>query len=104
MTKSDGTNPKVAEVPFWVNGKHTRATSGRSGEVTNPATGAVARRVDFANAVDIDAAVKERRTARRTGWAAELVIPAVVAVMAALVAFQALTVFQPLIEIIDHLC
>ncbi|HKQ30257.1 MAG TPA: CoA-acylating methylmalonate-semialdehyde dehydrogenase, partial [Burkholderiales bacterium] len=63
MTKSDNPNTKLAEVPFWINGKHARATSGRSGEVTNPATGAVARRVDFANATDVDTAVKAAATA-----------------------------------------
>ena len=47
------------------------------------------------------AAAKERRTARRVEWAAELAVPALVLVMAALVMFQALTVFQPLTRIIS---
>jgi type II secretory pathway component PulF len=49
------------------------------------------------------AAAKERRTSRRIEWAAELVVPALVFVMAALVLFQALSVFQPLTRIIGNL-
>jgi malonate-semialdehyde dehydrogenase (acetylating)/methylmalonate-semialdehyde dehydrogenase len=47
-----------ATVDLWVAGKRQRATSARSGEITNPATGAVTRKVPFCNAQDIDAAVK----------------------------------------------
>lgn len=46
---------------------------------------------------------KRRRTARRTQWVAELAMPLLVFAMASLVVFQALTVFQPLARIIDHL-
>jgi malonate-semialdehyde dehydrogenase (acetylating)/methylmalonate-semialdehyde dehydrogenase len=45
-------------VPLWINGQKTTSQSARSGEVTNPATGQVIRTVPFANAADIDAAVK----------------------------------------------
>jgi malonate-semialdehyde dehydrogenase (acetylating)/methylmalonate-semialdehyde dehydrogenase len=45
-------------VPLWIGGKPAGSSSSRSGEVTNPATGAVTKRVPFANAADIDAAVK----------------------------------------------
>ncbi len=48
----------AADVELWIAGKRRRATSARSGDVTNPATGAVARRVPFCNAADIDAAVQ----------------------------------------------
>jgi type II secretory pathway component PulF len=48
-------------------------------------------------------ATKQRRTVRRLQWAVELVVPALVLGMAALVVFQALTVFQPLTRIISHL-
>ena len=54
-------------VPLWVNGKAIASTSLRSGAVTNPATGQVTRRVPFANAQDIDAAVKAARAAL-PGW------------------------------------
>jgi type II secretory pathway component PulF len=46
---------------------------------------------------------KERRTSRRLEWIAELAMPLLVVVMASLVLFQALTVFQPLARIIHHL-
>jgi malonate-semialdehyde dehydrogenase (acetylating)/methylmalonate-semialdehyde dehydrogenase len=45
-------------VPLWIGGKPAGSSSNRSGEVTNPATGAVTKRVPFCNAADIDAAVK----------------------------------------------
>ena len=48
----------LAGVPLWLNGIATASTSGRSGAVTNPASGKVIRRVPLANAEDIDAAVK----------------------------------------------
>jgi type II secretory pathway component PulF len=47
--------------------------------------------------------VKERRTERRTTWLAEFAMPLVVAVMALLVVFQALTVIDPLTRILDNL-
>jgi len=47
-----------ANLSLWVNGGALASTSPRSGAVTNPATGRVTRRVPFANAKDIDAAVK----------------------------------------------
>jgi malonate-semialdehyde dehydrogenase (acetylating)/methylmalonate-semialdehyde dehydrogenase len=48
----------AADVELWIAGKHRRATSTRSGDVVNPATGAVTRRVPFCNAADVDAAVQ----------------------------------------------
>src|SRR6202142_2775118 len=45
-------------VSLWVNGRALPSTSSRSGLVTNPASGNVIRRVPFANAQDIDTAVK----------------------------------------------
>ena len=49
------------------------------------------------------AAVKKRRTEHRMRRAAELLLPAVLLVLGAIVLLQALTVFQPLIEIINGL-
>jgi type II secretory pathway component PulF len=46
---------------------------------------------------------KQRRTTRRGEWAAEIAMPLLVLAMAALVLFQALTVFQPLTRIISSL-
>ena len=54
-------------VPLWVNGRALVSTSMRVGEVTNPATGNVIRRVAYANAEDIDAAVKAA-SAALPGW------------------------------------
>ena len=44
-------------VVHWINGARSAATSGRSGSVFNPATGAIARQVDFASVADVDRAV-----------------------------------------------
>src|SRR5262245_6386646 len=50
-------------VPLWIGGCQVASTSGRFGEVTNPALGAVTKRVPFCNAADIDAAVKAAQAA-----------------------------------------
>src|SRR5581483_2676038 len=59
----------TATVPLWINGVRTTSTSTRTGEVTNPATGQVTRRVPFANAADVDAAVRSAAAAF-PGWRA----------------------------------
>jgi malonate-semialdehyde dehydrogenase (acetylating)/methylmalonate-semialdehyde dehydrogenase len=48
---------KLDSVPAWIDGKAV-SPSGRSGEVYNPATGQVTKRVPFCDASVIDAAVK----------------------------------------------
>ncbi|MGQ0751552.1 MAG: CoA-acylating methylmalonate-semialdehyde dehydrogenase [Betaproteobacteria bacterium] len=53
----------IETVALWVNGAKQPAQTKRFGEVTNPATGAVARRVPFCGHDDIDAAVAAARTA-----------------------------------------
>jgi malonate-semialdehyde dehydrogenase (acetylating)/methylmalonate-semialdehyde dehydrogenase len=50
-------------LPLWVDGRQVASQSARFGEVTNPATGTVIRRVPFANNIDIDAAVAAARQA-----------------------------------------
>jgi malonate-semialdehyde dehydrogenase (acetylating) / methylmalonate-semialdehyde dehydrogenase len=50
-------------VPMWVDGAPRPAASGRAGEVMNPATGRVARKVAFCNAADVDAAVQSAKRA-----------------------------------------
>jgi malonate-semialdehyde dehydrogenase (acetylating)/methylmalonate-semialdehyde dehydrogenase len=57
----------IETVPLWVNGRKQAASSTRSGDVTNPATGEVVRRVPFCNDADIDAAVQAARAAF-PGW------------------------------------
>ena len=55
-TDSDpGTRERVHH---WIGGARLPGASGRSGPVYNPATGAVAREVDFASVEEVDAAVR----------------------------------------------
>ncbi len=54
-------------LPMWVNGGRQPASTTRSGDVTNPATGEVVRRVPFCNDADIDSAVQAAKAAFR-GW------------------------------------
>lgn len=53
----------VATVSHWIGGKPVAATSGRSGVVTNPATGALIAEVGFAGAEDVDRAVAAAKAA-----------------------------------------
>src|SRR5256712_12449935 len=59
MTKPAEFNPqvKLATVPVWINGK-ALAPAGRHGEVFNPATGQVTKKVVFSDAALVDAAVQ----------------------------------------------
>ncbi|HKC30865.1 MAG TPA: CoA-acylating methylmalonate-semialdehyde dehydrogenase, partial [Burkholderiales bacterium] len=59
MNKPAEFNPqvKLETVPVWINGK-ALAPSGRSGEVFNPATGQVTKKVVFADSSLVDAAAK----------------------------------------------
>jgi malonate-semialdehyde dehydrogenase (acetylating)/methylmalonate-semialdehyde dehydrogenase len=50
-------------VNHWIGGRRVAGTSGRSGPVYNPATGELAREVDFASAEEVDAAVAAAREA-----------------------------------------
>jgi malonate-semialdehyde dehydrogenase (acetylating)/methylmalonate-semialdehyde dehydrogenase len=52
-----------AVVPHWIGGGRVAGTSGRRGPVFNPATGEVAREVDFATIDEVDAAVAAARAA-----------------------------------------
>jgi malonate-semialdehyde dehydrogenase (acetylating) / methylmalonate-semialdehyde dehydrogenase len=45
-------------VHHWISGKRVAGTSGRSGPVYNPATGELAREVDFASVEEVDEAVR----------------------------------------------
>jgi malonate-semialdehyde dehydrogenase (acetylating)/methylmalonate-semialdehyde dehydrogenase len=58
-----------AVVPHWIGGGRVAGTSGRRGPVFNPATGAVAREVDFASVEEVDAAVAAAKAAFK-GWRA----------------------------------
>jgi malonate-semialdehyde dehydrogenase (acetylating)/methylmalonate-semialdehyde dehydrogenase len=48
----------TGRVPHWINGRRVAGTSGRTGPVYNPATGGLAREVDFASAHEVRAAVR----------------------------------------------
>ncbi|HEY7827032.1 MAG TPA: CoA-acylating methylmalonate-semialdehyde dehydrogenase [Candidatus Limnocylindrales bacterium] len=51
------TSDRAGFVSHWINGARVAGTSGRSGPVFDPATGEIARRVDFASVEDVDRAV-----------------------------------------------
>ncbi len=53
----------ISAVNHWIDGKPVAATSGRSGVVTNPATGAVIAEVGFASVEDVDRAVATAKIA-----------------------------------------
>src|SRR5437667_7208081 len=52
-----GERPAAERVTHWINGKRVAGTSSRSGPVYNPATGELAREVDFASVEEVNAAV-----------------------------------------------
>ncbi|HXG25979.1 MAG TPA: CoA-acylating methylmalonate-semialdehyde dehydrogenase [Candidatus Binatia bacterium] len=56
-------------VPHWIGGQRVAGRSGRRGPVYNPATGELAREVDFASVEEVDAAVAAARAAF-PGWRA----------------------------------
>ena len=51
-------SPSLVTVPLWIGGRPVDAHSAASGDVMNPTTGQVARRVPFADASDVDRAVQ----------------------------------------------
>jgi malonate-semialdehyde dehydrogenase (acetylating)/methylmalonate-semialdehyde dehydrogenase len=53
----------VPVLELWIGGKHVRSTSGRSGDVFDPARGEVVRRVPFASAEEIGLAVAAAKAA-----------------------------------------
>ncbi|MGA2889087.1 MAG: CoA-acylating methylmalonate-semialdehyde dehydrogenase [Terracidiphilus sp.] len=50
-------------VSHWINGKPVAATSGRTGALTNPATGEIVAEVGFASVADADSAVAAAKAA-----------------------------------------
>jgi malonate-semialdehyde dehydrogenase (acetylating)/methylmalonate-semialdehyde dehydrogenase len=61
--------PSTARVNHWIGGRLVPGTSGRQGPVYDPATGRLARQVDFASAEEVDAAVRAA-VAAFPGWRA----------------------------------
>jgi malonate-semialdehyde dehydrogenase (acetylating)/methylmalonate-semialdehyde dehydrogenase len=50
--------PTTERVHHWIGGRSVEGTSGRHGPIYDPATGKLAREVDFATADEVDAAVR----------------------------------------------
>ena len=66
VERPTGSAPAAApagRVVHWIGGQRVAGSSGRSGPVYDPATGRVARKVDFASAAEVDAAVHAAREA-----------------------------------------
>ena len=59
----------ATEIGHYVGNKRVAGTSGRAGDVTNPATGEVTAKVAFASEAEIDAAVQIAKKAQ-LAWAA----------------------------------
>mgnify|MGYP003627729565 FL=1 len=57
------------QLTHWINGRHVNGTSGRFGDVYNPATGEVASQVPLASAAELNAAVEAAKAAF-PDWAA----------------------------------
>ncbi len=55
--------PPPGRISHWIGGRWVAGTSGRQGDVFDPATGAVAKRVDFASADELGAAVAAAKAA-----------------------------------------
>jgi malonate-semialdehyde dehydrogenase (acetylating)/methylmalonate-semialdehyde dehydrogenase len=55
--------PSLGRVSHWIGGSIVAGTSGREGQVFDPATGRVARQVDFASADEVAAAVAAAKAA-----------------------------------------
>jgi malonate-semialdehyde dehydrogenase (acetylating)/methylmalonate-semialdehyde dehydrogenase len=59
----------MVNLTHWINGKHVEGTSGRFGDVYNPATGEVASQVPLASTAELNAAVEAAKAAF-PDWAA----------------------------------
>jgi len=59
----------MANLTHWINGRHVEGTSGRFGDVYNPATGEIACQVPLASAAELNAAVAAAKAAF-PDWAA----------------------------------
>ena len=58
---------ELGRVSHWIGGRSVEGTSGRQGDVYDPATGRITRRVDFASVDEVGAAVTAARAAF-PGW------------------------------------
>src|SRR6476646_8256304 len=65
--RSDASAP--GRISHWIGGRWVAGTSGREGQVYDPATGRVTKLVDFASTDELDAAVAAAKAAF-PGWRA----------------------------------
>jgi malonate-semialdehyde dehydrogenase (acetylating)/methylmalonate-semialdehyde dehydrogenase len=63
MSKADQGEARVRELSHFINGEHSQGTSGRFGDVFDPAQGRLAARVPFADAADVATAVAAAKAA-----------------------------------------
>ncbi|HET6746423.1 MAG TPA: CoA-acylating methylmalonate-semialdehyde dehydrogenase [Candidatus Limnocylindria bacterium] len=70
--RAEGGAADLERVNHWIGGRRVAGTSDRSGPIYNPATGQVAREVDFASAEEVDAAVHIAREAFKSWRATSL--------------------------------
>src|SRR3990172_5904359 len=56
-------SPRGETVSHWIGGQRVAGTSGRRGPVFDPATGVLAREVDFASVEEVDAAIAAAKAA-----------------------------------------
>jgi malonate-semialdehyde dehydrogenase (acetylating)/methylmalonate-semialdehyde dehydrogenase len=59
----DRSSPRGETVSHWIGGRRVAGSSGRRGPVYDPATGTLAREVDFASVEEVDAAVAAAKAA-----------------------------------------
>ncbi len=69
VPETDRPSASLETVQHWIGGRRVAGTSGRRGPIYDPATGALAREVDFASVEEVDAAVAAARAAF-PGWRA----------------------------------
>ena len=62
-------NLKIKDIPHWINGREAPGTSGRTADVFDPARGVVTGRAALASNEEVDAAVRNAKTAF-PAWAA----------------------------------
>jgi malonate-semialdehyde dehydrogenase (acetylating)/methylmalonate-semialdehyde dehydrogenase len=67
--RAESAGADLERVNHWIGGRRVAGRSGRFGPVFNPATGEVARQVDFASVEEVNAAVRAAREAF-PGWRA----------------------------------
>src|SRR6184192_1671176 len=67
---SSADSSKLREITHWINGQRVSGSSGRFGDVFNPATGKVQAKVPLANGAELEKAVAAAKAAF-PAWAAQ---------------------------------